>query len=307
MHKRSQNIILRYVVAALILLGTSYVVWRNWDNLQLSLDAIKQIPLVDFILAIGLVLLTFLFAASSYRALAFRRLRMGELYLVELASACINRLVPSGIGGLSVHGLYLHKQKHTIPQATAVVSVNNIISIGVHLSLLTLMLIFVGGSGLFAGALPLQYILVPILLVAAIIGIFSLPNVRTKTRSFLHNLRVSIRQYRTEPLRVFVSALVLLALTLTNVTILALMAQAVGVSLPIVQIFIIYSAGVFVGASVPTPGGLAGVEAGLIAGFMASGVSSELAVATALAFRLVTYWFPLLPGSLALVWARKLI
>lgn len=307
MHKRSQNIVLRYVVAALILLGTSYVVWRNWDSLQLSLDAIKQIPLADFILAIGLVLLTFLFAASSYRALAFRRLRMGELYLVELASAAINRMVPSGVGGLSVHGLYLHKQKHTIPQATAVVSVNNLTSIAMHLSLLTLVLLFVGGSGLFAGSLPLQYLLIPIVLFAAAIGVLSLPSVRAKTQSFMRNLLVSIRRYRKEPQHVLVSAIVLLALTLTNVTILALMAQAVGINLSIVQIFIIYSAGVFVGASVPTPGGLAGVEAGLITGFIAYGVSSELAVAATLAFRLVTYWFPLIPGGLALVWARKLI
>lgn len=55
----------------------------------------------------------------------------------------------------------------------------------------------------------------------------------------------------------------------------------------------------------PTPGGLAGVEAGLVGGFMAYGVTATAAIAIALAFRLVTYWLPIVPGAIALYVSRR--
>ncbi|QQS18250.1 flippase-like domain-containing protein [Candidatus Saccharibacteria bacterium] len=71
------------------------------------------------------------------------------------------------------------------------------------------------------------------------------------------------------------------------------------------QLFLVYTGGVLLGAAVPTPGGLAGVEAGLVGGFMAYGVAGTTAIAIALAFRLATYWLPMLPGVIALFAANR--
>ena len=60
-----------------------------------------------------------------------------------------------------------------------------------------------------------------------------------------------------------------------------------------------------VGAATPTPGGLAGVEAGMVAGLLAMQVDEVSAVAAVLAFRFVTFWLPLIPGVFALLYARK--
>jgi undecaprenyl-diphosphatase len=55
----------------------------------------------------------------------------------------------------------------------------------------------------------------------------------------------------------------------------------------------------------PTPGGLGALDAGLVAGLTHVGVPASIAVAGVLSYRLVTYWFPVLPGVVAFRWLRR--
>jgi uncharacterized protein (TIRG00374 family) len=55
----------------------------------------------------------------------------------------------------------------------------------------------------------------------------------------------------------------------------------------------------------PVPGGVGVAEAALAYGLQAIGVDSAVAISTAIAFRLVTFYVPPLWGSLALRWLRK--
>jgi putative heme transporter len=60
--------------------------------------------------------------------------------------------------------------------------------------------------------------------------------------------------------------------------------------------------GYFVGTlgnTLPLPGGVGGVEGGMIGAFLAFGVRSELAVLAVLSYRTVSYWLPALPGAVA--------
>jgi uncharacterized membrane protein YbhN (UPF0104 family) len=49
----------------------------------------------------------------------------------------------------------------------------------------------------------------------------------------------------------------------------------------------------------PWPGGLGGVEGGMIGALLAFGVGSGLAVAAVLGYRAFEYWLPIIPGVLA--------
>jgi uncharacterized protein (TIRG00374 family) len=295
---------LQRAVTALIVLLVAYFVSSNWHELTESLRVLSSLPLSAFATAILLVCLTFVLAAMSYRMLVFRCMPFRELLTVETAAAFINRLVPSGVGGLGVHGLYLHKRNHTAAQATATVSVNNLLGMLTHLTLLVGLLLCVGNTAQLKLAWSLRESLI-VIGVALLIGLlFCVKKIRRAVVRFLRNLAVSLKCYRRQPRKVVFAGLALLGLTLTNLLILHVLASAVGISLELTKLFIVYSAGVLVGVAVPTPGGLAGVEAGLVAGFIAYGVSSELAIAATLAFRLATYWFPLLPGSIAFILAR---
>jgi uncharacterized membrane protein YbhN (UPF0104 family) len=53
------------------------------------------------------------------------------------------------------------------------------------------------------------------------------------------------------------------------------------------------------GNLLPIPGGVGGVEGGMIGAFAAFGVDAGLAVVAVLIFRAFTFWLPLLPGVIA--------
>jgi undecaprenyl-diphosphatase len=61
----------------------------------------------------------------------------------------------------------------------------------------------------------------------------------------------------------------------------------------------VYLGGSAVASAAPTPGKVGAVEAALIAGLTGVGVASAPAVAGVLAFRLATFWLPIIPGWLA--------
>jgi uncharacterized protein (TIRG00374 family) len=49
----------------------------------------------------------------------------------------------------------------------------------------------------------------------------------------------------------------------------------------------------------PLPGGIGGVEGGMIGSFLAFGVEKSLAVIAVLGYRTISYWLPTIPGALA--------
>jgi len=53
------------------------------------------------------------------------------------------------------------------------------------------------------------------------------------------------------------------------------------------------------GNALPLPGGIGGVEGGMIGAFLAFGVDGPLAVLAVLAYRTISYWLPTAPGAIA--------
>ncbi len=59
--------------------------------------------------------------------------------------------------------------------------------------------------------------------------------------------------------------------------------------------------------TLPLPGGIGGVEGGLIGAFTAFGVSVQAAVVSVLAYRAFSFWLPTLPGALAYFQLRRTV
>jgi uncharacterized protein (TIRG00374 family) len=59
--------------------------------------------------------------------------------------------------------------------------------------------------------------------------------------------------------------------------------------------------------ALPLPGGIGGVEGGLIGVFLAFGVKGSLAVLAVLAYRTISYWLPTLPGAVAYLRLRRTV
>jgi uncharacterized protein (TIRG00374 family) len=76
-------------------------------------------------------------------------------------------------------------------------------------------------------------------------------------------------------------------------------AQAVGTPLSVLHVFLVLTLGVAASSVTPTPGGIGGAEAAMIAGLASLGVPVSQGIPIALVYRLVTYWLPLVPGFIA--------
>ncbi|PID99422.1 hypothetical protein CSA80_01525 [Candidatus Saccharibacteria bacterium] len=293
-------------LAALLLTGVVAVgfVWKNWGTFMQGVQIMRELPATFFWLAIPLVLLTFILAACAYFFLALQPVKLRELIFIELAAAFATRLVPSGIGGIGVHGLFLRRRKHSLAELTAVVSTNNALGIVVHIALLVLALTM-GSAERIQLQWHVSYGLGLLGFVVLLVALSVVRPIRGRLQSFGRNFLASLQKYTRHPHKLLYAALALVALTLVNLLTLYVAAYSFGVSFDIPSLFLVYTAGVFVGAAVPTPGGLAGVETGLAAGFVACGVAGATAVAIALAFRLVVYWLPIVPGAAVLYIARK--
>ncbi len=81
--------------------------------------------------------------------------------------------------------------------------------------------------------------------------------------------------------------------------------HAYGASLPLSNLIVINTLASLLGGIMPVPGGLGVIETGLIAGFTAAGIPSDIAVAATLTARLFTCYLPPVWGYPSLVWLRR--
>ncbi|EFK95656.1 conserved hypothetical protein [sediment metagenome] len=81
--------------------------------------------------------------------------------------------------------------------------------------------------------------------------------------------------------------------------------HALGADASLLQTFIVLTAGVAAASVTPTPGGIGGAEAGLVAGLVSIGITADVGLSIALVYRFVTFWLPILPGFIAFQIALK--
>jgi uncharacterized membrane protein YbhN (UPF0104 family) len=82
--------------------------------------------------------------------------------------------------------------------------------------------------------------------------------------------------------------------------------HAFGSPPPFTVIWMAYFVGTL-GNLLPLPGGLGGVEGGMIGAFAAFGVNLNLAVLAVLSYRAISFWLPTLPGAVAYFQLRRTV
>ena len=84
------------------------------------------------------------------------------------------------------------------------------------------------------------------------------------------------------------------------------MFHAFGSPPPFTVIWMAYFVGML-GNLLPLPGGLGGVEGGMIGAFAAFGVDFDLAVLAVLSYRGISFWLPTIPGRVAYFQLRRTV
>lgn len=82
--------------------------------------------------------------------------------------------------------------------------------------------------------------------------------------------------------------------------------HAFGAAPPQAVIVMSYFVGM-VGNTLPLPGGIGGVDGGMIGAFTAFGVNVEVAVVAVLAYRAIAFWLPTVPGAVAYLQLRRTV
>jgi putative heme transporter len=91
-----------------------------------------------------------------------------------------------------------------------------------------------------------------------------------------------------------------------DIAVLWAMFHAFGSPPPFTVIWMAYFVGML-GNLLPLPGGLGGVEGGMIGAFAAFGVDFNLAVLAVLSYRAISFWLPTLPGVVAYFQLRRTV
>jgi putative heme transporter len=91
-----------------------------------------------------------------------------------------------------------------------------------------------------------------------------------------------------------------------DISVLWAMFHAFGSPPPFAVIWMAYFLGML-GNLLPLPGGLGGVEGGMIGAFAAFGVDFNLAVLAVLSYRAISFWLPTIPGAIAYFQLRRTV
>jgi uncharacterized membrane protein YbhN (UPF0104 family) len=91
-----------------------------------------------------------------------------------------------------------------------------------------------------------------------------------------------------------------------DICVLWAMFHAFGSPPPFTVIWMSYFIGML-GNLLPLPGGLGGVEGGMIGAFVAFGVNLDLAVLAVLSYRAISFWLPTVPGAVAYFQLRRTV
>jgi uncharacterized protein (TIRG00374 family) len=91
-----------------------------------------------------------------------------------------------------------------------------------------------------------------------------------------------------------------------NIAVLWAAFRAFGAAPPIAVIVMAYFVG-FLGNLLPLPGGIGGVDGGMIGAFAAFSVDVELAIVAVLTYRAFAFWLPTIPGAIAYFQLRRTV
>ena len=274
-----------------------YGILPRMGDFRTSLTVLSSARPGLVVMAAAASILSALCSAAIYRVLSMKRLRFSDTLLVQLAGLLVNRVLPAGVGGVSLNYLYLRAHKHTVAQASSVVALNNSIGFMGHM-LLAIALLAIAPAAFSTADWPTSW---PVVGMCVLIGLGIIVFVLYRWRpTWFRSLKRVIMYYAKRPVRLMKSMGLSLLLTLSNVMSLWLCCYALGVSLSFLAVFVAFTLGIAVGTATPTPGGLGGVEAALVGALVVQDVPAALALAIALLYRLVSYWFGLIVGSLAL-------
>lgn len=241
-------------------------------------------------------------------ALSPEKLSLRETLIAQVAASIITIVAPAGVGPAALNLRYLRKRR--VPTAMAVTTVTLMqISQALITIILLLIVMVIAGSSLSV-SVPYGTILGVVAVVMVAVGVIvAVPKVRrwiwAKIQPTWQQVYPRLLWIIGQPRRLaaVVGGNLLMNIGYVGAFWTALLAM--GGSLNFSTVSITYLTANAAGSFIPSPGGIGTVETALTSGLTVAGISSSVAIATALLYRLVTFYGRIPFGWLAMKYMEK--
>ncbi len=278
----------------------------------LLLGQLTQVNLIDLFssanigwLAVGLIftVLTFVAATANLIGVVPEQISIWKTFSTQWASKFATLVAPPTIGFVAINVRFLVKQGLSSASAGASIAVIQVLAFISHVGLLVVMAIVAGTSSELAFR-PSRTVITWVVIVALLIaGLVSIPSIRDwlgkKIKPIVSQVVPRFTSLANQPVKLISGIVGVLMLNLTYIGALYASVRAFTPEAAFATVAVVYLAGSVIGQAAPTPGGLGAVEAAIAAGLTASGIDAGVAVSATLLFRLLTFWFPTIPGWIA--------
>jgi uncharacterized membrane protein YbhN (UPF0104 family) len=244
------------------------------------------------------------------------RLPFRRLFAVQVAAGFANHVLPAGCGGMAVNVRFLHRNGLSRPAAVGSVALNLLAGTVTHTALLVVAVLLApasltaayarGGPAGPPGSWPL---LVAVGLPLAVLLVWATRRWGARGVRHVREQLGTLGAVLRTPLRAAQLWLGSLAVPVLHCLTLWAVLRSLGGTVPLVPLALAYLVASAVAALLPSPGGFGALDVTLVGGLVAVGAPATTALATVLAYRLMTVWVPLLPGAcmLAVLVRRRVI
>lgn len=241
-------------------------------------------------------------------ALSPEKLRFSDTLIAQVAASIITIVAPAGVGPAALNLRYLRKRR--VPTAMAVTTVTLMqISQALITIILLLLVMVIAGSSLSV-SVPYGTILGVVAVVMVAVGVIvAVPRIRrwiwVKIEPTWQQVYPRLLWIIGQPRRLAAVVTGNLLMNIGYVGAFWTAMIAMGGSMNFSTVAITYLTANAAGSFIPSPGGIGTVETALTSGLTVAGVSSSVAIATALLYRLVTFYGRIPFGWLAMKYMEK--
>jgi uncharacterized protein (TIRG00374 family) len=311
-------------VGALVAIGFVYVVLPRIVGLGPTLRLLRHGDVWWLVGGVGLEALSYVGAIVLFRGvftMVKHRLDFGASANITMAGAAATKLVATaGAGGIALQVWALRSSGFSSAEVADGMVCYEILTYGIYMGAMA-----IAGFGLwlgiFSGPAPIGLTLIPAIFATAVIAIvLSMLFVDEPAERFLMRRAEHSKGRAAEHWRRAAAwpralhAGLLRALDMVkrrdrsllgglaawgfDIAVLWASFRAFGHSPSGAVLVMSYYVGTLANV-LPFPGGIGGVEGGMIGAFLAFGVGRHIAVLAVLAYRTISYWLPALPGAIA--------
>jgi uncharacterized membrane protein YbhN (UPF0104 family)/tRNA A-37 threonylcarbamoyl transferase component Bud32 len=279
--------------------------WITNIDLDTFVDELAGASIGWLVVALVLSQLTNVAETVSMMGVVSRPLPFGPTMQFQYATSYIGLAVPSDAGRIAMTIRYL--QKLGVPTRIAVGQGPFTTVFGYLIDLVLLLVTMqVVGTSLelpddtdFSGFVTLLIVLVVVVVVGVVV-VLAIPKLRKRIVPAVAETVSELKGSLTDPSRAAKLLGGLLAKKLLFAMTLASILAAFDQPLPLAAVVFVNTAVSWFAGVFPVPGGIGVAEAGFVVGLTAFGVSESVALATALAHRLLTTYLPPVVGFFAM-------